>query len=247
MGIVEQFKEALAGTVVAGDVGPASLPIRLASACVQVLPATGAGLSLFSGPTMRIPVGASDDVATVAERLQFTFAEGPCFTANETGERVIGTETVMAQRWPLFYEQLVARTPIRGVLSTPLTGGLVGLGVLDLYVHDGADLAAIDSDEVDLIVGYIAEALTTEPMFPEFGNGPPWDGPLWAATPQAGARGNVLIAMGMVSVAQGLRLDDALAALRAYAFAVDRTVDAVASDVVHRILPTTALAIDANS
>ena len=128
-----------------------------------------------------------------------------------------------------------------------MTGGLAGLAVLDLYVNDGADLAAIDPDDLDVIVGYIAEALTAEPMFPDFRNGPPWDGPMWSATPQAGARGNVLIAMGMVSVAQGVGLDDSLAALRASAFASGRTVDAVASDIVHRILPTTALAIDANS
>ena len=64
------------------------MPIRLTKACVQVLPITGAGLSLFSAPTMRIPIGASDDTATAAERAQFTVAQGPCFDAHQTGGQV---------------------------------------------------------------------------------------------------------------------------------------------------------------
>jgi len=37
---------------------PSRLGSWLTKACVQVLPITGAGLSLFSAPTMRIPIGA---------------------------------------------------------------------------------------------------------------------------------------------------------------------------------------------
>src|SRR6478752_5593515 len=66
-------------------------------------------------------------------------------------------------------------------------------------------------------------------MFPNFRNGPPWDGPLWLTIPTVTARAHVMMAMaiGMVSVATGLKLDDALAALRAHAYAVDRTVDSI--------------------
>jgi hypothetical protein len=71
-------------------------------------------------------------------------------------------------------------------------------------------------------------------MFPNFRNGPPWDGPLWLTNPTVTARAHVMMAMGMVSVATGLRLDDALASLRAHAYAVDRTVDSIAQDTVHR-------------
>jgi len=51
-----------------------------------------------------------------------------------------------------------------------------------------------------------------------------------------------MMAMGMVSVSSGLTLDDSLAALRAHAYAAGRTVDAIASDVVNRVLPTAILA-----
>lgn len=51
------------------EAGPARLPLRLTIGYFQVLPVAGAGLSLFSAPTMRIPVGASvhrDDRGTGA-------------------------------------------------------------------------------------------------------------------------------------------------------------------------------------
>jgi hypothetical protein len=245
-GVVQRFREAV-GAASALDAGPAGLPIRLARACVQVLPVTGAGLSLFSGPTMRIPIGSSDDTAATAERLQFTTAEGPCFTANHTGRTVTAPIAEIAQRWPWFHAQLVTRSGIRGIVSTPLPGRLSGIAVLDLYVNQPGDLGGIDQDQVQAVAGYIARCLIAEPMFPTFGNGPPWDGALGLDNAPYGARGNVLLSMGMLNVALGLSMDDALAALRAYAFAHDRTLDATASDIVHRTLPTAALSPSTNA
>ncbi|MGS0684005.1 GAF domain-containing protein [Nakamurella sp. GG22] len=247
MNIVQRFRDAVRAASVSVDTGPARLPIRLTKACVQVLPVTGAGLGLFSAPTMRIPIGASDDIAATAERLQFTVAEGPCFAANHTRQSVIAPIAAIARRWPLFHDQLVTRTPIRGTLSSPLPDGLHKVGVLDLYVNHPGDLARINHDHVAAVAGDIAHYLTAEPIFPNFRNAPPWDGPLWLTNPQAGARGNVMLAMGMLSVALDLRMDDALAALRAHAFSHNQTVDTTASDIVHRTLPTTALAIDSTT
>ncbi|MGS0684559.1 GAF domain-containing protein [Nakamurella sp. GG22] len=247
MSILERFKDAVAATAVHEDTSPAQLPIRLSKACTRVLPVAGAGLSLFSDPTMPIPIGASDDTALIAEQLQFTTAEGPCFTAHRTGQSVIAADLVIAQRWPIFHDGLITRTPIRGIVSIPLPDALTGFGVLDLYVHHPDDLARINLDHLQPITGYIAAALSAGPLFPQFRDGPPWGGPLWSQVPAAGARGNVMIAMGMLSVTLGLGLADALAALRAHAFTAGRTVDATAFDIIDRTLPTTALAIDANT
>jgi len=81
-------------------------------------------------------------------------------------------------------------------------------------------------------------------MFTNFRNGPPWDGPLWLTNPTVTTRTYVMMAMamGMASVATGLRLDDALAALRAHAYAAGRTLDTIAQDIVHRNLPAASLA-----
>ncbi len=247
MGIIDQFRLAVAGVRAGEDGGPAGLPIRLSRACVRVLPVVGAGLGLFSDPTLRIPVGASDDTAATAERLQFTVAEGPCFHAHRTGQPVVATEAVIADRWPLFHDQLVTQTPIRGIVSTPLGDGFSGVGVLDLYCHRSADVGVIDLDTVNEVVEHIGAALAAEAMFPNFRSGPPWNGPLWLRNPQVTARGYVLVAMGMISVALSVGLDDSLAALRAHAFATDRTLDITAYDIVNRTLPTADLAPDTNS
>lgn len=241
MNVADRFQRALTYWEDSDEAGPARLPIRLTKACVQVLPITGAGLSLFSAPTMRIPVGASDDTATAAERAQFTVAQGPCFEAHQTGGQVVATEPVIAERWPLFYD-LIAQTPVRGILSSPLQDELSRVGVLDLYVPRSEDLAGIDRAELGAITHHITAALMRDDMFPNFRNGPPWDGPLWLTNPTVTARAHVMMAMGMVSVATGLKLDDALAALRAHAYAVDRTVDSIAQDIVHRNLPAASLA-----
>lgn len=217
------------------------MPIRLTKACVRVLPITGAGLSLFSSPTMRIPVGASDPTATAAERAQFTVAEGPCFEAHDTGRRVVATEADIARRWPLYYD-LITRTPVRGIVSCPLRDGLTGVGVLDLYVRRSQDVAGLALADVDAIADCITSALVTEEMFPNFRGGPLWDGPLWLNNPAVTDRAYVLMAMGMVSVASGLRLEDSLAALRAHAFLVGHTLDATARAVVNRVLPAGAIA-----
>jgi len=95
---------------------------------------------------------------------------------------------------------------------------------------------------VDEVAAVITTALIREEMFPNFRNGPIWDGPLWLNNPTVTARAYVMMAMGMLSVSSGLKLDDSLAALRAHAYAAGSTVDAVASDVVNRLLPTAILA-----
>ena len=50
-----------------------------------------------------------------------------------------------------------------------------------------------------------------------------------------------------ISLALSVGLDDSLAALRAHAFAADRTLDMTAYDIVNRTLPTADLAPDTNS
>ena len=56
------------------------LPVLLARACARVLGVAGAGISVFADD-YRVPLGASDNDASSAERLQFTLGEGPCLDA----------------------------------------------------------------------------------------------------------------------------------------------------------------------
>ena len=136
---------------------------------------------------------------------------------------MVATEPVIAQRWPIFHDRLITQTPVRGIVAVPLGDGLNGIGALDLYCHRSADVAAIDPTDVDAIAGHITTTLVHEQLFPDLRNGPFWDGPRWLNNPSITGRGYVLMAMGVISVALALPLADALAILRAHAFAADRT------------------------
>ena len=185
--------------------------------------------------------------ATIAERLQFTVAQGPCIDAHHTGQRVVVTEPVIAQRWPIFHDRLITQTPVRGIVAVPLGDGLHGIGALDLYCHRSVDVAAINPIDVDAIAGHITTTLVHEQLFPDLRNGPFWDGPRWLNNPSITGRGYLLMAMGVTSVALALPLADALAILRAHAFAADRTADDTARDIVTGSLSPYRLTPDSNS
>src|SRR6478735_9204456 len=107
MSIVERFDAAVAGEAAAYP-EPELLPVRLAIACVRVLPVAGAGLSALAHPDLRLPIGASDDVAGYVERLQFTHGEGPCLTAYATGRPQMMTASEVAGVFLEMHRDLVA-------------------------------------------------------------------------------------------------------------------------------------------
>lgn len=242
MKVVERFRAAVDRLDSADAAGPARLPSRLSTACTQVLPVAGAGLSVFSAPTMRLPIGASDDTAETAERLQFTVAQGPCFHAHHTGRCVVAPAPVIAARWPLFYDELITHTPVRGIVSMPLSDGLAGVGVLDLYFHQPQDPTRIDPDDLQDVADDISTRLVEHDIFPTDPDGrSAEDSPAWLDNPTATGRGYVVLAMGMISMGLNLKLDDSLATLRGHAYAANRTVDRIARDIVNRDFPVTDL------
>lgn len=119
-----------------GLAGPELLPVRLMRACAKVLPVAAAGISIFSRGDHRVPLGASDDTAAFAERLQFTVGEGPCLNAHNRGRPILATEAVISERWPTFYDELVTHTPYRSITSFPVRRGLNGDAAIDLYFTD---------------------------------------------------------------------------------------------------------------
>ena len=176
MTIAEEFTAAYAAAASAEVAGPELLPVRLARACVEVLPVAGVGISMFGSSGMRIPVGASDDDAAAAERLQFTAAEGPCLDAHALARSVLATETLIAQRWPDFYTGLLARTPYRAVAAIPWPRILQGAGTVDLLFHRSRDLADLDIRDVDDVVAQLERTLVSESVveFSVPGLGPAW-------------------------------------------------------------------------
>lgn len=108
--VTDRFIAHYHGEPEADTAGPDLLPVRLARACVGVLGVDGAGLSVVSG-AFRVPLGASDDVAALAERLQFTQGEGPCLDAAVHGRLVVAAEPELQRRWPMFPQELLTAPP----------------------------------------------------------------------------------------------------------------------------------------
>jgi hypothetical protein len=205
------------------------LPTVLAKACVDVLPVAGAGLSLTD--SLRVPLGASDDAAARAERLQTSLGEGPCLAATDSAEPLIADLDGIAARWPVFHLQLMEQTPFRSVASLPLLWGhpRQRQGAVDLYMTR-PDLPSLPIDVVaGDVADTIAEMLFASPPVVQR-NGTSF--PLWMTGPSAVQRMNVWLAAGMLIGHAGLSSGDAVAVMRAYAFGHSVTLDEVAEAMV---------------
>ena len=94
-------------------------PQRLAKASATLLNVNGAGLSAY-GARFRVPLGASDEAALLAERLQFTQGEGPCLAAIREQRSVVADLETLETRWPAYAAELCRHTPYRAVMSLPV-------------------------------------------------------------------------------------------------------------------------------
>ena len=110
-GIAEQFQNAWVAAD-EQDADPELMPVRLARACVAVLPVSGAAISLLYDD-FRVPLGASDDAATCAERLQFTTGQGPCLDAVRSGDTVLAGPAEILDSWPEYGQELLRPDPVR--------------------------------------------------------------------------------------------------------------------------------------
>ena len=214
------------------------LPSRLAAAACSALPQVdAAGLSLFTG-SLRVPIGASDTAAVLAQRLQFDTGDGPCFQAHRGGRAVAADQRMLAQRWPSFATQLVAATPYRAVFSAPLDLALSEFGTLDLYLLHPMELSEMPAADAELVVRQVSAGLIADRSG---WSGMPRDTVTWLDNPTATARLVVPVASGMLISHLGYDFEHALALLRAHASARDTTVDHLAVQLVNRQVPISEL------
>ncbi len=230
--LARRYRAAWAGSRDQDTAIPELLPVRLARACVQVLPVAGAGLSLLNHD-FRVPVGASDETASSAERLQFTQGEGPCLDAARMSRIVIAGESDIRAQWPLFAAEFFKQTPYRGALCMPLRLSPETVGALDLFVNDADDLAAISLTDAVAISDQIIDALTIAQAITgsvsAFSDEPE---PVWLQSGAVRNRTNVWVAMGMLMTRLDVPASDALAVLRGYSYSHDAVLDDVADALV---------------
>lgn len=216
---------------------PELVPVRLARACATALGTAGAGLSVMEND-FRIPLGASDEAASFAERLQFTQGEGPCLDAARTRQVVVADSGQIDGRWPSFAAELFAHTPFRGVATIPLSLAASTRGALDLYLIDEHALGSVPLADAVTIADAVVETLAasdsvTAPAIDELTGLPTRS---WLSAPSAQQRRFVWLAVGMVMSSSQTTAPDALALLRSYAYGHGTQLDDLAAALVDRRL-----------
>ncbi|GGY19501.1 GAF and ANTAR domain-containing protein [Streptomyces djakartensis] len=214
---------------------PEEVPGRLCEVAVELLPVTGASVSLRSDG-MPVQVSASSERAAHLAQIQATLGDGPCRSAVEEGAPVLACDLTSprdAGRWPVFAQQATA-AGVRAVYAVPLGSDAVCVGTLDLYRDSPGAL----TDRQLGVARLVAGAMTAELMsLPRGDEAESRGGQAWLCGLAVG-HDEVHQAVGMIMAQLGVGADDALARLRGDAFARGCTVLEVAHDVIthHRRL-----------
>jgi len=130
---------------------------------VEVMPITGAGVTLISRDLAPRYVAASDPAALRFETLQADLSEGPCLAAYETGQAVLVPDLRSERRFPRFAPRALD-AGLAAVFTFPLHHGSTPLGALDLYDAEPGSLPhdslAAAQTLADVAAAYLLNAQT---------------------------------------------------------------------------------------
>jgi hypothetical protein len=210
-------------TIVAQGAHERPLTERLCQACRQLLDADGASITVEYETPHRVTVCATDAVAARLEDVQDVVGEGPSRDAVTSGAAVVATFGSEAEdRWPE-YATLVRDTIDSGVVyAVPMRPSGSILGVLSLYRREPAS-PPTSLDTAQFLADVVGAALLRDPMSTSDDDSGAWS-----------SRAVVHQATGMVVAQLGVPVDDALALLRAHAFAHDVSMAELAAMLVRR-------------
>ncbi len=202
---------------------------RLCRFAVDELALSGCALVLMSGAeSAGMLAGAGRHAATVTG-LQMELGEGPCLQAHASGIPVLLPDLTAepANRWPTFAAAALA-AGVHAEFSLPLTVGPGGIGTFDLC----RDRPGMLSDEqlADALVA--ADIARDAVLYQPYAAG----GPGVAELLDTAGTDRIAIhqATGMIAAQLDDTVANALARLRAAAFASGRSMYDIAQDVVQR-------------
>ncbi|GAA2554426.1 GAF domain-containing protein [Winogradskya consettensis] len=201
---------------------------QVGGACLRALPRiSGTAVAILTGVNTRRSVFTSDDVSAAIEDAQFEHGEGPCFEAFRTGVPVFVADLrdpVHVASWPGYVPAALLAGAV-AVAALPITAGGRRFAVLDLY----RSIAGPFDDNEAATAARFADAAGHALLHAPSAGG--------ADADYAPERRDVVHqAVGMVMVQVGGNRHDALARLRAHAYATETHLADTAADVLgHRL------------
>ncbi len=134
---------------------------------VDIMPITGAGVTLIEEGSAPRYIAASNATALMFERLQTELDEGPCLAAFRSGEAVSSPDIRLEHRFPRFASR-ADRMGLGAVFTFPLRQGDEQLGALDLYRDEPGELDAstmvVAQTLADVASAYVVNAQSRADM-----------------------------------------------------------------------------------
>ena len=205
-----------------------ALSERLCLASRNLAGADAAAITVAFAGTNRVTLFATDELSARLEDLQEVMGEGPGYSAASHGRvEVCRLGTLAAERWPLFSSAALELAGPATLHAVPMQPNNQLFGVMTLYQleHPDADLA-MDVPTLERLATATGAALMRDPAAADQDL---TDGP-WQSSAQ------IHQATGMVVAQLGLGADDALAVLKAHAYAGETTLADIAKRVVNKTI-----------
>jgi hypothetical protein len=201
-----------------------ALPDRMCSAFTEILGVDGTAMTLGFSASDRTVIGLSDDLAERIENIQDVVRQGPSLDAYRTSGAIsLASPATQPDRWPLFLEALRSRGPVPAIYSYVMMPASTVLGVITSHV-DPTRVPAVDAHDAGFLANAVGVAILGDLRSDDV------DDERWAV------RDRISQATGMVVAQLRVTPADALAVLRAHAFAEDVTLADVSQLVVDRSL-----------
>ncbi len=206
----------------------------LSTDSVEILGAAAAGVMLTDGRGRLRLVASSEERMRLLELFELQGAEGPCLDAFSSGRSLQASAADSRIRWPVFAAH-AAEVGFQRMCAVPLRVRTDTIGALNVFRSSDEPFTG-DEMEIAQAMGELAGiALIQERALREHS--------LLTKQLQAALNSRVIIeqAKGMLSEYLNVTISDAFDLLRKYTREHNRKLSEVASDIVDRAIPSSAL------
>lgn len=198
------------------------LSASLCQAYVSLARATAGALTLSFGNREWLTLYATDELARRLEDLQDLVGEGPGHTAARSGQvEMAVVPSSVGSQWAVFSEAAQDIVGAVVIEAVPMKPSDEIFGVITLYQTAGVPLS-LGRGDLQLLADTVGAALLGEGRDP------------LDEVDLRGAQARIHQATGMLVAELRIAADDALALLRAHAYAHQTTLSAISAAVVER-------------